>query len=60
MFTPAVVRIFATWILEAFLDDKIFADTMRATKAKNVSDYWKLISEKDQYIRRFYETVGPT
>ena len=46
--------------MEALFDDKIFADTVRATKAKNVSDYWKLISERDQYTRRFYETVSPT
>lgn len=54
---PSVVRIFATWILETFLNDKMFADTIRATKSKNVSDYWKLISERDQYIRHFHETV---
>lgn len=60
MFTPAVVRIFATWIIESFLDDKLFADSIRATKAKSVSDYWKLISERNEYVTHFNETVGPT
>ncbi|KAF8817567.1 amidase [Phlegmacium glaucopus] len=54
---PSIVRTFAAWILETFWHDKLFADTVRIAKSKSVHDYWKLISEKNAYTKRFYETV---
>jgi len=57
LFIPAFVRTFAAWIIEAFLGDKIFAETLRVTKSKSVSSYWKLIAAKDEYIRHFNETI---
>jgi len=54
---PSVVRIFASWVLETFMGDELFAEALRVTKAKSVTDYWKLISQKEQYVQRFYEEV---
>ncbi|KAF9557330.1 amidase [Agrocybe pediades] len=54
---PSVLRTFVTWIMETFLGDKLFADTMRVTRAKTVTEYWKLNSEKEKYTQRFYDEV---
>ncbi|KAF8957476.1 amidase [Flammula alnicola] len=56
-FTSAFVRTLAAWIMERFLGDKIFADTVRVTKAKGIADYYKLVDQRDAYKTRFYETV---
>ncbi|KAF8159688.1 amidase [Crassisporium funariophilum] len=54
---PSLVRTFATWILETFWKDKLFADTIRVTKSKSITDYWKLIAQRDEYSASFYQTV---
>lgn len=42
------------------MGDELFAEALRVTKAKSVTDYWKLISwQKEQYVQRFYEEVCP-
>ncbi|KAJ3510734.1 hypothetical protein NLJ89_g4506 [Agrocybe chaxingu] len=54
---PSIIRTLATWVMEALWGDKIFANTVRVTKAKSVTEYWKLLSEKGAYVRRFNEEV---
>ncbi|PPQ65493.1 hypothetical protein CVT26_000133 [Gymnopilus dilepis] len=57
---PSVVRVFAAWVLETYLGDKIFAEAIRVTKSKSVTEYWKLIYQKEQYIQRFYQEIWNT
>ena len=51
------MRTFAAWIAETFWHDKLFAGTLRVAKSKPLTDYWKLIAERNAYTERFYETV---
>ncbi|CAA7267413.1 unnamed protein product [Cyclocybe aegerita] len=54
---PSIIRTLATWLMETLWGDKIFANTVRVTRAKTVTEYWKLLSEKGAYLRRFNEEV---
>uniref|UniRef100_A0A8H7XRN7 amidase n=1 Tax=Psilocybe cubensis TaxID=181762 RepID=A0A8H7XRN7_PSICU len=54
---PSLVRSFAAWILETFVGDKIFAETIRASRAKTVAEYWKLIHQRNECVKKFYEAV---
>jgi hypothetical protein len=53
----AILRAFVAWIAETFWNDKLFAGTLRVAKSKSLTEYWKLIAEKNAYTEQFYETV---
>ncbi|TEB29057.1 amidase [Coprinellus micaceus] len=54
---PAFVRSFAGWAIESVVGDKIFADTLRASTAKSVGEYWALTSERDDFTKEWYQEV---
>ena len=39
------------------MGDKIFADTLRASKAKSVAEYWALTRKRDDFTKAWYQEV---
>ncbi|KAJ2923905.1 hypothetical protein H1R20_g13191, partial [Candolleomyces eurysporus] len=54
---PWFVRSIAGWVLESIVGDKIFASALRASRAKSVTEYWALASQRDAFIRDWYSQV---
>lgn len=53
----AFVRWLAAWALERIVGDKIFADTLRASRTKSVGEYWALTRKRDDFIKQWYQEV---
>lgn len=53
----AFLRNFASWVVETFFGDKLFANVARASRKKSVAEYYKLIAAKNEYRKRFHEEV---
>jgi len=43
--------------METFFKDTLFSGTLRMSKEKSVGEYWKLLSQKQTYVDRFYQEV---
>ncbi|EAU90351.1 amidase [Coprinopsis cinerea okayama7 len=54
---PSFVRGFAAWVLETFMGDKTFSDTIRSARVKGVDEYWALSAARDAFALKFQEQV---
>jgi hypothetical protein len=55
--TAAGIRATVAWVLETVFSDKIFADTVRLTRAKTVGEYTEFVAQRNDFIRSFDEQV---
>ncbi|OBZ73562.1 putative amidase PB8B6.03 [Grifola frondosa] len=51
------LRVLVAWGLETFLGDSVFAQTIRASRKKDVQEYHKLVAQRDEYEKLFYKEV---
>ncbi len=58
MWPTAFLRNFAAWVIKTMIGDKVFADAVRSSRKKNLTEYWKLNTEKNEYKRVFEEKVN--
>ncbi|KIL69168.1 hypothetical protein M378DRAFT_184407 [Amanita muscaria Koide BX008] len=54
---PSFVRSFATWVIEKFVGDPIFAHVFRAARTKPMNEYMQYCAARDKYIKMFYQEV---
>ncbi|KDQ10331.1 hypothetical protein BOTBODRAFT_36235 [Botryobasidium botryosum FD-172 SS1] len=54
---PEFLRVSIAWAIGAFTGDKIFADLVRATKARPVSELWKSLHGAAKYHAEFQKEV---
>jgi hypothetical protein len=47
----------AAWVAETVFGDKIFADTVRLTRAKTVMEYTDFVAQRNDFTRSFDEQV---
>lgn len=51
------VRAFASWVIDTFVGDHIFAKLLRSARRKSVTEYWAETKNRDEYIHRFTQEV---
>lgn len=54
---PAFLRNFFAWIAGTVVGDELFANTARASRKKDVAEYYKLMKEKVDYAVKFQKEV---
>jgi len=54
---PSFVRSFAAWLIEKAFGDRIFAQALRKTCVKPMTEYMKLCDARDKYRNMFYDEV---
>jgi len=54
----AFLRNFAAWVIKTMIGDTVFAGALRSSGTKNLTEYWKLNVEKNEYKKKFEEKVN--
>ncbi|TDL24037.1 amidase signature enzyme [Rickenella mellea] len=54
---PSFIRNFAAWAASTIIGDKIFGNLMRQSRTKSTFEFIDLISQKQQFRRKFYEQI---
>jgi hypothetical protein len=52
-----MLRSFATWIVETFIRDKIFAENMRESREKSFGEVMRVTTTRDEIVRSWYKEV---